>query len=120
MRGPTASLAGCFRGVAAVLVGALIFVASLVAITAYRPTVTIKMDTDLSTVTHGFYSAEVSENLNYAWTRPLAEFSVPDLDRHVAWRWTGRALVWRPPGVPLPHVRIAVDGVVAFDRTLDQ
>jgi hypothetical protein len=44
---------------------------------------------------------------------------MPGLDRRTDWHWTGRVIVWRPAGIRMPSVRIAVDGVAAFERTIE-
>src|SRR5262245_39626742 len=110
-----ASRAGRLQGVAAVLGGALTYTVLLVVITARQP-IAIKIDGDMMAFAKGFYPSEFGGNLTWAWTRPRAEFAVPGVDRRVAWRWIGQAMVARPPGVPLPRVRIAVDGVASLER----
>lgn len=115
-RGQAAPAAGRLRAVAAVLLGALAFAVFLVAAYATRSPVVIKMDADLRGLTRGFYPVEATERFtSYAWTRPQAELSVPGLDRWTDWRWTGRVIMSRPPGVPPAHVRISVDDIAALD-----
>jgi hypothetical protein len=120
MRGPTPLRAGRGGSVAAVLVGAIAFVALIVATFAARPDVHIKVDADLSPLAHGFYPADLRDGITYAWTEPRAELTVPRLDRRVSWRLTGTSVLWRPAGSPPPVLRVAVDGVVAVERTLEQ
>ena len=54
----------------------------------------------------------------FAWTGPHAEFTVPAIDRSIDWRVTINIRIWRPPGVPLPKVRIGVDGVTVTEQML--
>ena len=111
---------GRLRGVAAAALGALAFAALFVAAYAWHPMITIGMDRDPPPGVSGLYPIEHADGRTYAWTHPHVDISLPGLDRGVAWRWTARAILWRPPGVPLPTVRVAADGVVVFERTLRQ
>ena len=106
------------RAWAAVLFGALAFAVCLIVTHARQSTIVIKMDAELSGLGRGLYPVERGENYTFAWTHPRAEFSVPGLDRRMDWRWTSRMVVSRPAGVPLPNVRIAVDGIAAAERTI--
>lgn len=120
-RRPMTPAADRLRAVAAVLLGALAFAVFLVAAYATRPPVVIKMDADLRGLTRGFYPVERTERFTpYAWTRSQAELSLPGLDRRMDWQWTDRVIISRPPGVPPAHVRIAVDGIAALERTIRQ
>ena len=105
-------------GVTAALLGALVFALLLATAYARQSEMNIRVDVDLPALASGFYPAEGPEDSMFAWTRPKAELSVPALDRHVTWRWTGRASAWRPAGTPRPKVRVAVDGVVVAEPFL--
>jgi hypothetical protein len=105
-------------GVTAALLGALVFALLLVTVYARQSQMNIRVDVDLPAMARGFYPAEGTEDSMFAWTRQKAELSVPALDRHVTWRWTGLASTWRPAGVPKPMVRVSIDGVVAAERTV--
>ena len=52
------------------------------------------------------------------WLAPHAEFTLPAIDRDTDWRVTLETKVWRPRGVPLPRVRIDVDGVTVADQII--
>ncbi len=52
------------------------------------------------------------------WLAPRAEFTLPAIDRDIDWRVTLETKVWRPRGVPLPRVRIDVDGVTVADEII--
>lgn len=117
-RGPVVPWAGRWKPLAAALIGALAFAVLLVATYPSRAPLAIKTD-DPEISARGFYPIERTGELTYTWASPHAELSMPGLDRRIDWRWTGRAIVWRPAGIRLPSVRIAVDGVAALERTID-
>ena len=107
-------------GVTAAVLGALVFALILPTAYARQSEMSIRVDVDVPASARGFYPAEGTEDARFAWTRPKAELSVPELDRRVTWRWTARASAWRPAGVAPPKVRVAVDGVVAAERTVSR
>lgn len=101
---------------AAIILGGVAF---LLFFSAYlRSPLTIPLRTDQRIVRQGFYSVERNKDHIFAWTGPHAEFTVPAVDRSIDWRVTIEIKVWRPRGVPLPNVRIGVDGVTVTEQML--
>src|SRR5512136_1229375 len=62
----------------------------------------------------GFYPAEVDleARRSFSWTRDIVRFVVPHLDRARPHRFELSLAPGRPAGVPVPALRVAVDGVV--------
>jgi hypothetical protein len=83
-----------------------------------RSPFTVPLRADQRIVRQGFYSVERNGDLVFVWTGPHAEFTVPAIDRSIDWRVTIDMKVWRPPGVPLPNVRIGVDGVTVAEQMI--
>jgi hypothetical protein len=65
-------------------------------------------------VPSGFYAAEfdAAAERHFSWTEGTAQLGFPRLDRSRRARVILNVVGSRPPGVPLPTVRAAVDGVV--------
>src|SRR5512139_332458 len=62
----------------------------------------------------GFYAAEVDTEArrSFSWTRDVVRFVVPHLDRASPHRFELSLAPGRPGGVPVPALRVAVDGAV--------
>lgn len=103
-------------GAGAAFLGALFFPVFLSVIYGARPAITFRSSADLHALADGFYTVETSEAGTFVWTRPHAELLLWGLDRRVDWRLTGKVMAWRPEGVPLPNLRIAIDDVVGLDE----
>jgi hypothetical protein len=101
---------------AAVISGGIAF---LVFFSAYLLSpLSIPLRTDQRSLSRGFYSVETNKEHIFAWTGPHAEFTLPALDRDTDWRVTLEIKVWRPAGVPLPRVRVGVDGIVVTEQVI--
>jgi len=103
---------------AAVAFGASVFVLCVFVVYPSRSPIPIKTSADLQGISHGFYGIEHNDQLSYVWAGPHADLTVPGLDRRVGWRWHALAIIWRPETVPRPFLRVAVDGVLAFEGTI--
>ena len=101
---------------AAILTGVVVFLALFSA--NLRSPFTVPLRRDQNMLTQGFYRMERNASHVYTWIAPHAEFAIPTIDRGSDWRVTLDTKVWRPSGVPLPRVRIDVDGVTVTDQVI--
>lgn len=101
----------------AILSGVVVF---LLFFSAYlRSPLTVPLGADDRIARQGFYPVERNRDLVFAWTGPHAEFTVPALDRSIHWRVVLELKIWRPPGVPMPSVRIGVDGTTIAEQLVN-
>ncbi len=105
------------RALATALVGAAIGAASLVAVFASHPTLTLNMDQERLAILTGFSEPEMDGATTFAWTRGRADVALAQLNRESPWQCTVRLRGARPPGVPQPAVDLAVDGVTVVTMT---
>ena len=91
----------------AVLLGALLGVAALLAAFHLHPALALEMDRELPPrVTSGLYDPERSGQETFAWTSEQARFRFPNLNRSSAWRCTARVRSARPPEAPPASVSL--------------
>jgi len=107
-----------FTSCAAVVAGIIAFILFLNVAVRVAPPVFLRTDLQLRSRSQGFYQLEKSKDLLFAWTQPHAEFTLPAIDRRVDWRINLELKVFRPPNVPMPVVRIGVDGVPAAEQLI--
>lgn len=108
---------GFGRGIALTAFGAVSGALCLVAAYIARSPVDFEMDRDLPSVAIGLYSVERAPGLTFAWTSERADFTLRGLDRTTPWTCVARIQAVRPdPSIPLPIVRLAIDGVDATER----
>ena len=100
-----------------VLAAALVFALFVIEYPS-APQIRVGTQTDLTSLGDGFYPPEMSGELQFVWTQPHAQITLGTLDRHIDWIMTADVRMWRPPGTPRPHVRIAVDGAPVFDEVV--
>ena len=80
--------------------------------------IVLRPDLELRNRSQGFYSLEKNKDQMFAWSGPHAEFTLPEIDRRIEWQVTADIKIWRPPGVPLPTVRIGVDGETLTEQPM--
>jgi hypothetical protein len=105
------------RLIGAAAAGAVVAMASLGAVFASRPALTLQMDHERLPMLSGFYEPERDGDTTFAWTRGRADIALADVNRQQPWRCTVRLRGARPPGVPQPAVDLAVDGVTVSTVT---
>jgi hypothetical protein len=105
------------RALGTALVGAVAGVASLVAVFASNPTLTLNMDHERLAILTGFSEPEMDGATTFAWTKGRADVALADLNRASPWRCTVRLRGARPPGIAQPTVDLAVDGVTVATVT---
>lgn len=105
------------RAIVVPLLGAVAFGLLLLFAYARQDRFPVASDRGLAFPSTGFYAAERGPEFTYRWTHPRADITIPGLDRRLEWHLTATAHSWRPPEVPAT-LRVAVDGVVALERTI--
>ena len=110
------------RALFGALAGAAASVAALILVVNLQPAVVLEMGTDLprSISSNSFYPVELAGEQTYAWSRPSASIALRGLDRRVQWDCRLRLRAARPPGAPVPHIAMGVDGLTVLDRDAPQ
>ena len=103
---------------AAVVAGVVAFLVFLSVNFSSPLPILLRPDLELRGRSQGFYGLEKNKDQMFAWSGPHAEFTLPDVDREIDWRITADLKVWRPPGVPMPQVKLGVDGLTVADQAI--
>jgi len=98
----------------AVLAGALVGAASVIAAFASRPTLSLEMDKSLPRkFASGLYEGERAGDVTFAWTSRRAEIKLIGLNRRTAWTCSARLRGGRSDPASQPSVDLAADGIIA-------